>query len=144
MNQQTVTLTGYLGNDPAIGETEPRTWTRYTTNCCKLRLGDNVQPDDFALLDGEEDVTAPAREYAVLNLATHQQIAGRRRTTWHRIVVWNADRTEHRAVRLSRKGDQVRVTGRPSWFKSRDGRKVKQIQLDRLEILRSKPRFIVP
>ncbi len=141
---QTVTLTGYLGNDPVIGETEPRTWTRSTTNCCKLQLGDTVQPDDFALLDGEEDVTAPAREYALLNLATHQQIAGRRRTTWHRIVAWNVDRTEHRAVRLSRKGDQVRVTGRRTWFKTRHGRTVQQIQLERLEIVRNKSRFIVP
>jgi len=137
MNATAVTLTGYLGQDRQIRQTQERTYERWMPTTFDLHLEDKVQRDDVVLWDRGEH-TVPAREYALLSLATHRFQDGAQVTTWHRIVAWNLDRHEHLPVRLCRKGDRVRITGRPSTFTTADGRTIDQIELDRLEILRGK------
>jgi single-stranded DNA-binding protein len=137
MNATAVTLTGYLGQDRQIRQTQERTYERWVPTTFDLHLEDKVERDDVVLWDRGEH-TVPSREYALLSLATHRFQDGAQVTTWHRIVAWNPDRHEHLPVRLCRKGDRVRITGRPSTFKTADGRTIDQIELDRLEILRGK------
>jgi single-stranded DNA-binding protein len=137
MNATAVTLTGYLGQDRQIRQTQERTYERWVPTTFDLHLEDKVERDDVVLWDRGEH-TVPSREYALLSLATHRFQDGAQVTTWHRIVAWNLDRHEHLPVRLCRKGDRVRITGRPSTFKTADGRTIDQIELDRLEILRGK------
>ena len=137
MNATAVTLTGYLGQDRQIRQTQERTYERWVPTTFDLHLEDKVERDDVVLWDRGEH-TVPSREYALLSLATHRFQDGAQVTTWHRIVAFNLDRHEHLPVRLCRKGDRVRITGRPSTFKTADGRTIDQIELDRLEILRGK------
>ena len=137
MNATAVTLTGYLGQDREIRQTQERTYERWVPTTFDLHLEDKVERDDVVLWDRGEH-TVPSREYALLSLATHRFQDGAQVTTWHRIVAFNLDRHEHLPVRLCRKGDRVRITGRPSTFKTADGRTIDQIELDRLEILRGK------
>ena len=137
MTSTAVTLTGYLGQNRQIRETKERTYTAFVPTTFEFHHADEIHHDEVAFLD-LGDFTVPSREYALLSLATHRWQAGEQTTTWHRIVVWNLDRHEHLPVRLSRKGDRVRITGRPTTFTTRDGRKIEQIELDRLEILRNK------
>jgi len=137
MNATAVTLTGYLGQDRQIRQTQERTYERWMPTTFDLHLESKVERDDVVLWDRGEH-TVPSREYALLSLATHRFRDGAQVTTWHRIVAFNLDRHEHLPVRLCRKGDRVRITGRPSTFKTADGRTIDQIELDRLEILRGK------
>lgn len=138
----TITLTGYLGKDPEIRETEERTCTRQTPARALIfehagaRVPDRV--DDIAEEPAEYDVTIPSREFAVLSLATHAWVGRDRITTWHRIVVWNVDRLEHLGVRIARKGSKVEITGRRTSFETRDGRTLEQIELTCFRILRLK------
>jgi single-stranded DNA-binding protein len=95
--QNPTSLVGYLGKDRIERYTEATTRTVWI-------------PDP--ILDGElveREVTAPARPYLKLSLATRQ--GGE--TRWHDLVVWNPRQSSgvHPAY-LGRKGDQVRVTGR--------------------------------
>jgi single-stranded DNA-binding protein len=54
----------------------------------------------------------PEEEIELPSLATHEWQDGQQITRWHRLVAWNLDQTRDLyAVRLARKGDQVRVTG---------------------------------
>jgi hypothetical protein len=90
----TVTLRGYLGKKPALCETKPRTLTRTRRN-------------PVAEMDEPYEITVPSRDYMVLRLATRD--AGR--TTWHRLMVWNAGAVCHRIIRFSGVGDLVEVAG---------------------------------
>ena len=139
MNTTAVTLTGFLGQNREIRETKERTYTRRepATRLEFHRAGE-LQYEDVLENEGEHDVTVGSREYALLSLATHRWQDGSQITSWHRIIAWNLDRHEHLPVRLCRKGDRVRITGRPTTFTTGDGRTIEQIELDRLEILRNK------
>jgi single-stranded DNA-binding protein len=137
MNATAVTLTGYLGQDREIRATQERTCTAFVPTTFEFHHADKIEHDEVDYLEVGEH-TIPSREYALLSLATHRWQDGAQITTWHRIIAWNLDRHEYQAVRLCRKGDRVRITGRPSTFTTRDGRKIDQIVLDNLEILRNK------
>ncbi|MCP3957372.1 MAG: hypothetical protein GY719_05930 [bacterium] len=138
----TITLTGYLGKDPEIRETQERTLTRQTPaprlifEHAGLRHPDRA--DDIAEEPAEYDVTVPARAYAVLSLATHNWAGRERITTWHRVVVWNVDRLEHLGVRIARKGSKVEITGQRTSFETRDGWTLEQIELSSFRILQLK------
>ena len=139
----TITLTGYLGADPDIRETEERNYTEpLPPTRLEYHRGGVMQYDEVFEEAGEYDVTVPSREYAVFALAEHASENGQRRTKWHRVIAWNVDRREHFTVRLARRGDQVRLTGRRTSFVARKGeskgKRIEQIELDRLELLRTK------
>ena len=139
MNTTAVTLTGFLGQDREIRETQERTYTRREpATRLEFHLADELQYEDVLENEGEHDITVGSREYALLSLATHRWQDGQQITSWHRIIAWNLDRHEHLPVRLCRKGDRVRITGRPTTFTTGDGRTIEQIELDNLEILRNK------
>ena len=129
----TITLTGYLGRDREIRDTKAPTYTVKRWN-------------EIAETTDEYDVTPPSRSYALLSLATHEGRNGSRRTTWHRLIAWNVDRMDRRSVRLARKGDLVRVTGRRETFSFTDDdgqeREVQQVIVDDLVFLRKKAREI--
>ncbi|MCP3962398.1 MAG: single-stranded DNA-binding protein [bacterium] len=135
----TLTLTGYLGKDPEIRETQERTLTRQALGPqlifehAGLRLPDRA--GDIAEEPAEYDVTVPPRAYAVFSLATHSWAGAKRITTWHRIVVWNVERLEHIGVRIARKGSKVEITGRRTSFETRDGHTLEQIELTNFRIL---------
>ena len=137
MNATAVTLTGYLGQNREIRATQERTCTAFVPTTFELHHAAKIEHDEIDYLEVGEH-TIPSREYALLSLATHRWQDGAQITTWHRIIAWNLDRHEHLAVRLCRKGDRVRITGRPSTFTTRDGRRIDQLVLDNLEILRGK------
>ncbi len=138
----TLTLTGYLGKDPEIRETQERTYTRQTLppllifEHAGLRLPDRA--DDIAEEPAEYDVTVPSRAFAVLSLATHSWVGSERITTWHRLVVWNVDRLEHLGVRIARKGSKVEISGRLTSFETRDGWTLEQVELSSFRILQLK------
>ena len=138
----TITLTGYLGKDPEIRETQERTFTRQTP--AKPLIFEHAgsrtldRADDIAEEPLEYDVTTPARAFAVLSLATHNWVGKQQITTWHRIVVWNVDRLEHLGVRIARKGSKVEITGRLTSFETREGRALEQIDLSNFRILQLK------
>ncbi len=123
-----VELTGYLGCDPRIRLTQPKTF----------KLSPSQRPHDAFLhcygphrpvpdpegdlpidCDVEIEITRPPRQFAALSVATRH--GGE--TVWHQLRAFNIDpdhpQTRYRdlyAVRLARKGDRVHVTGRiASW-----------------------------
>jgi single-stranded DNA-binding protein len=109
-NTHTVTLTGYLGKDPAARDTRVRTTTRTATRTERFVFeyqGRRLRDADDRLDDHVEyELTTTPRTFAVLTLATHRRHRERRTTTWHRVVAWNADRQHFGIFRL-RKGDRV-------------------------------------
>lgn len=100
----TITLTGYLGADREIRLTRTRTRTLSILN-------------PVAECHDETEITTRPREYARLSLATHRRVNGQWETTWHQLVVWNADRMENFQVRMARKGQKVTVTGHYETFR---------------------------
>jgi single-stranded DNA-binding protein len=100
----TMTLTGYLGADRELRLTRTRTKT--------LRI---FNPG--AECYDETEITTRPREYVRLSLATHRRVNGEWETTWHQLVVWNADRMENFHILLSRKGHKVTVTGHYETFR---------------------------
>lgn len=111
----TITLTGYLGRDRTIRDTRPRTRT--------------VMIYDPAFHTEVPRTFTRTSEYAVLSLATHEG----RETTWHRLIAFDLDTFS--SLRLARKGDRVRVTGRRETFRGID-----QVVVESFELLRIKPR----
>jgi len=99
-----ISLTGYLGADREIRLTRTRTKT--------LRI---FNPG--AECYDETEITTRPREYVRLSLATHRRVNGEWETTWHQLVVWNADRRERFHIRLARKGNKVTVTGHYETFR---------------------------
>ena len=139
MNATTITLTGFLGKDREIRETRERTYTRREpATRLEFHCGGALRYEDVLPNRGDHEVTVPSRQYALLSLATHRWQGSEQTTTWHRIVAWNLDRLERMPVRLCRKGDRVRITGRPTSFTTADGRTIEQIELESLQILRSR------
>ena len=140
--QDTVTLTGYLGKDPEIRDTQEKTVTLTERPALIVFEYDGKtvldREDDLMEQPAEYDVTYPSREYGVLSLATHRWDGKRRITSWHRVIVWNVERMEHRGVRIARKGSKVEITGRKTTFNTSDGRSLEQIELIRLRILELK------
>ncbi len=138
----TVTLIGYLGKDPEIRDTEERTFTQKTLGqqlIFEHRGARTLDRDcDIAEAAPEYDVTVPSREYAVFSLATHGWEGKKRITTWHRVVVWNADRLEFLGLRIARKGSRVEVTGPRKSFETRDGGTIKQIEASSVRLLQLK------
>ncbi len=131
----TITLTGYLGGDREIRETRERSYTarRYES------LTDELV---------EHEVTVPSRDYIRFSLATHRKVNGSWQTLWHRVICWNAGRVANRPVRLLRKGDRVRVTGRLEEYSytatNGEQRTARHLILDKLQILRIKPAYELP
>ena len=133
-----ITLTGYLGRDRQIRETQQRTVVRrQPPTRLEFHLGDFKRYEDVLFESAWHEETIPSREYAVLALATHQWKDGKDETIWHRVIVWNPDR-DHRNVRFCRKGDRVEITGRKSSFRTHDGRIIPQIELVNLKTLKTK------
>jgi single-stranded DNA-binding protein len=133
-----ITLTGYLGRDRQIRETQGRdVLRREPPTRLEFHLGDFKRYEEYLQDSGWYEATTPSREYAILALATSQWKDGKDQTTWYRVVVWNPDR-DHRNVRLCRKGDRVKITGRKSSFRTHDGRLIPQVELVNLETVRTK------
>ena len=103
----------------------------------EFHLGGYKRYENVLFNSARYEATLPSREFALLSLATHQRKGGTTKTTWHRVIVWHPDR-DHRNVRLCRKGDRVRITGRKSSFRTHDGRLIPQIELLNLETLKTK------
>jgi single-stranded DNA-binding protein len=127
----TVNLVGFLGQDRQILDTRERTVTAWRYN-------------DLAGRRVETEVLIPSQEFAVLSLAIHYRQRERRVTRWYRLVAWNVNRAEFRGVRLARKGDQVRVTGRLETVRittpAGEVREAPQVIVDSFHLLRIKPR----
>lgn len=132
METNLITLTGFLGSDREIRFTQGRTRTATRYN-------------EIAEMEEEYEVTTSGREYAVLSLATQQLVAGQWKTVWLRLIVWNLGQgMQWWNVRLARKGDRVRVTGRleTSRFTGDDGaeRELTQVVVETYQCLRPKVR----
>lgn len=125
----TLTLTGYLGADREIRTTRERTGTARHYN---------PVIDDWE----EHDWSASGRSYARLSLATHKKTASGWQSAWHQLVVWNVDAMDRVNVRLARKGDRVRITGRPEVFTYTDEtgteRKLHRVIVETYELLQPK------
>ena len=138
----TITLTGYLGKDPEIRETQERTFTRQSHVETLIFEHHGVRtpdrPCDICEEPAEYDVTVPPREYAVFSIATHDWVGRERITTWHRGIIWNLERMGFGGVRIARKGSKVEITGRPTTFETRDGRTLEQIEVTNFRILQLK------
>jgi single-stranded DNA-binding protein len=126
-----ITLVGYLGKDPEIRKTAECVFevTRYN-----------------AIAEMDETYLARTREraYIVLSLATHD---ARRRTSWHRLVVWGGDQICHRNIRFARQGDLVRVTGRPDThrFETEEGpRELQQLIVQDFKTLKRSRKRLPP
>lgn len=125
----TLTLTGYLGADREIRSTRQRTGT-----------GSRYNPviDDWEAYD----YTTTSRSYARLSLAARKKTASGWETTWHQLVVWDADGMDRVNVRIARKGDRVRITGRPEVFTYTDEagteRQLHRIIVDTFQLLQPK------
>ena len=129
-----VTLRGYLGQDPAVRTTKPRTYTRQPkVQFVFEHAGRSVREEHDLLPEIAQEIEIQPREYVVLSLATHRWIRGERRTTWHRVVAWNTDH-QHFGIRRFRKGYQVEITGRTTQFEI-DGRAIAQIELTDLRLI---------
>lgn len=124
-----VTLTGYLGADREIRSTTERTYTARYRN-------------PVAECTDEYEVTVPGRDYIRFSLATHRRVGRQWKTEWHRVLCWNADKLSNFAVRILRKGDHVRVTGRYDEYRyvgtGGQERVARHLVLHKLEILRTK------
>jgi single-stranded DNA-binding protein len=131
----TSTLEGFLGKDRRILGTRERTYTAMRYN-------------DLAGREVETEITVPSRDFARLSLATHRWKSGRQETRWHQLVVWNVDEPRWQNLRLARKGDRVRVTGRLERrrFTGADGepREVEQFVVESFSLVRIKPRREFP
>jgi single-stranded DNA-binding protein len=119
-------LTGYLGKDPEIRQTQVRTIRGKRRNCVAQ------------VYDRYEFTTRP-RDFIVLSLATHDEHGV---TTWHRLVAWNGDQLCHRNLRFAGKGDLVKVKARPETFKYKapDGTdcELRQLIVLRFRVLKRK------
>ena len=144
---QILTLTGYLGKDPQIRTTQPRTLSR--TYCRTERFyfehAGRRSYDDYDVVEDRAEVefTTTPRTFAVLSLATHEWKAGKRTTTWHRIVAWSIDDL-HFGIRRLGKGDRVELTGHETSFKTADGREIQQIELVSFRLVSRKLRPEIP
>ncbi len=155
-----VELTGYLGCDPRIRLTQPKTF----------KLRPSQRPHDVFLhcygphrpvpdpegelpieCDAEIEITRAPRQFAALSVATRH--GGE--TVWHQLRAFNID-PDHPlsryhdlyAVRVARKGDQVHLTGRAaSWRvpEPKDGEDpiFRYIELESLRIVNLKRRRLL-
>ena len=147
-----VELTGYLGRDPRICLTEPKTF--------QLRPSQRPHdafihcygphrpvPDPEADLpierDAEIEITRPPREFAALSVATHH----RGQTVWHQLRAFNIDphhpQTRYRelyALRVARKGDRVHLTGRVASWRTPDGGLFRYLEVESFRIVGLKRR----
>ena len=146
----TIELTGYVGCDPRIRLTNPKTF----------RLTPNQRPHDEHLFcygphrpvpdpegdlpieaDAEIEITRPPREFAALSVATHHS----GQTVWHQLRAFNID-SDHPhtrygdlfAVRLARKGDRVFARGCMASWLTPDGSVFPYLELQCFRIV--KPR----
>jgi single-stranded DNA-binding protein len=95
-SKTTITLIGFLGNDPIERFTKARTVSK--------KVPDPVVEDRIV----EREVTIPARPYWKLSLEIHR--GGK--TAWHDCIVWNPEqRPAVQSADLARKGDRVVLTG---------------------------------
>ncbi|HEV3077736.1 MAG TPA: single-stranded DNA-binding protein [Thermoanaerobaculia bacterium] len=119
-------LTGYLGKDPEIRQTQVRTIQGKRRN----RVAQ--------LYDRYEFTTRP-RDFIVLSLATHDEHGV---TTWHRLVAWNGDQLCYRNLRFAGKGDRIKVEVRPEAFRYTDDegkeRTLRQLIVLRFRVLKRK------
>jgi single-stranded DNA-binding protein len=123
-----ITLIGYLGKDREIRQTQERTFTASHYNA-------------VAEMKEEYDVRVPPRDFIRLSLATREE--GNSAPTWHQLVVWSPDHRGFRNIRLARKGDLVKVTGRLDTFRyTKDGRtqELQQIVVETFQLLKLKIR----
>jgi single-stranded DNA-binding protein len=131
----TVTLEGFLGRDRQILDTRERTYTK-------------TWYDTLVEQEVEAEVVIPSQRYARLSLATHERQDGKPITRWHRLIAWHVDRTEFQNVRLARKGDRVRVTGRVESFRTTtpqgETRVVPQVVVDSFHLVKIKARCEYP
>lgn len=138
-----VKLTGYLGSEPEHRLTEPQTITRSVPlrdDCVFVHAGRwsrDPEPEEDRTIEIESTTTP--RGYTVLSVATHHGQGRNRSTAWHRVIAWGTDH-RHNTLRWCHKGDLVEITGRLSTFKTADGRKLVQIELQDCRIVRAKPR----
>lgn len=148
----TVDLTGYLGCDPRIRLTSEKTFllapSRRPHDTHLFSYGPHWPvPDpegDLPIeMDAEIEITRPPREFAALSIATHH----RGETVWHQARAFNIDpahpQTRYRdlfAVRLARKGDRVRASGRIKTWRTPDGNDFRYLDLESFRIVSAKPR----
>ncbi len=125
-----ITLTGYLGRDREIRTTHQRTYT--------ARYYDQVTEGWT-----ESEITLATREYALLSVATREG----RKTTWHRVICWNVERPGTSGVKLARRGDKVKITGRKEIFTwtddSGEEQEIEQLILQDFQLIQPKPRMEV-
>lgn len=126
----TVTLTGYLGNDPQYRLTREEIITRSYEN-------------PVAQCDDQVEVRIGNRLYLRHSLAVHPEGPGGP-TEWHQLLFWDGGALKNQAARLAGRGDEVRITGRPTThtFNDDEGhqRTVERIIVDDLQILQLKTR----
>jgi single-stranded DNA-binding protein len=123
-----VTLVGYLGKDRVVHQTQERTFTASRFN-------------RIAEMDEQYEVRIRPRDFIRMSLATRSAYDSA--PTWHQLVVWSPDHRGFRSVRLARKGDLVKVTGRLDTFRYNDrtgDHELHQIVVETFQLLRLKIR----
>ncbi len=147
-----IELTGYLGCDPRIRQTKPKTFklsaSQRPHDTFRFCYGPGwPMPDPEGELpiecDAEIEITRSPRQFAALSVATHH--CGQ--TVWHQLRAFNIDpdhpQTRYRelyAVRLARKGDRVQLTGRVESWQTPDGDLFRYLDLESFRIVNAKPR----
>lgn len=126
----TVTLTGFLGKDTEYRDTQEKAITGKRWNPVAEMY------ETYETLRG-------SRTYLRLSLATHPNGFGGA-PEWHQLLIWDGRALHNRTARLVGKGDQVRVTGKPTTFTftGDDGveRTVHRVIVHDIQILKLKAR----
>jgi single-stranded DNA-binding protein len=97
------TLTGNLGGDVEIRDSQARWETQETTRW---------DPIAEMRITEEAERYRRSRPYGRVSLACHgYDEQGQQTTRWHQLVIWDLHRMDRFNVRLARKGDRVKVEG---------------------------------
>ena len=130
-----ITLTGYLGRDRQIRETQQRTVVRrQPPTRLEFHLGDFKRYEDVLFESAWHEETIASREYAGLALPTYPVRRTADETIWHRVIVWNRVRCwtelaqgragrDHRAQELPYSRWTERFSG-SNWSTSKPSRPI--------------------
>ena len=130
-----ITIEGFLGKDRELRETPDRT-------CLGSRW------NEVAEMNEPYEFTVRGREFIRLSLAEKVVTPRGTETRWHSLVAWDLHRQSVAGIRLARKGDRVRITGRREkyGFTTPNGeyRENVQVVIESFQFLKHKIRHEAP
>ncbi len=151
-----IELTGYLGRDPELRETQEKTFVVDHVDECRTTylahgasipepdmIGDQLAEDAIPYGERHTEITRLPRDYAVMSLGVHDGP----KTTWYSLRVFNIDPhhpqsryTAMLGIRIAKRGDQVQVKGRKKTWTSPgpNSYTLKYIDVEEFRILRTK------